>query len=291
MDFRSRCEYSPIAIRMSNINAPNKNPSQKPRKLPPLWLFRRGTIIATEDTIENASSWCELWEWRCAGLVVAAIAAEFVLASLHPTYDSPLNRWGSAVADAAIAIGVVGEVWFGRLDGKCQTELRKRSNNKLGAAEKIAAEAHKAAAEAELQLEQLKRRFAPRWIDPQAVAEALKGVHPPRKIEIVYPRENTEAHRLASLIFGALWLAKWPAGNPVSIESILSGGSLNVPTILLAGGNSHGVSISSCDPVKDETTPSWALEMALLHAIGEISRGIDERFAPGEIRVVVGSKS
>jgi hypothetical protein len=94
---------------------------------------------ASEAQLETASSSCEGWGIGCAALVVVAIAVEFLLAYFHPTYDSPWNRWVSTIADAAIALGIVGEVAFGRLDGRLQTELRSRSNDKLsGAIDRLA---------------------------------------------------------------------------------------------------------------------------------------------------------
>ncbi|MBV8566637.1 MAG: hypothetical protein JO273_14385 [Methylobacteriaceae bacterium] len=48
----------------------------------------------------------------------------------------------------AIAIGIIGEVAFGMWDSRIQTELRSRSNDKLGAAEKEAGEANDRAAQA-----------------------------------------------------------------------------------------------------------------------------------------------
>jgi hypothetical protein len=117
-------------------------PTKKARKLPlPAWYLPKGTIYATKNQLEEASSSCELWGVGCGGLVVIAVIAEFVLATLHPPYDSPSERWGSAVADALIALGIVGEVSFSIWDGRIQTELRNRSNKRVEAAERTLAEA------------------------------------------------------------------------------------------------------------------------------------------------------
>lgn len=130
----------------------------------PAWYLRNGTINATENQLESASSSCERWGIWCGALVVAAVIAELVIAWIEPPYNTFLVD--SAIADAAIALGIVGEVAFGMRDGRIQTELRKRSNEKLGAAEKAASEAGQRAAEASLELARIK---APRSFSAEAV--------------------------------------------------------------------------------------------------------------------------
>jgi hypothetical protein len=127
--------------------------------LPP-WYLPKGTIYANEDQLEAGSSSCERWAIGFGTIVVIAVIAELVLAVVHPSYDSPWERWGSATADALIALGIVGEVLFGMWDGRIQTELRDRSNKKVADATARAAEAIERAAEAELQTERLRAQFS-----------------------------------------------------------------------------------------------------------------------------------
>jgi hypothetical protein len=110
--------------------------TQNPRNSFPAWRLPNGLTNATDAQLDSASSACERWEWGCAGIVVVAVLGEFLIAGIHPSYDSFLEQWGTAMADAAIAIGIVGEVLFGRMDARIQTELRTRSNKKLAEAER-----------------------------------------------------------------------------------------------------------------------------------------------------------
>jgi hypothetical protein len=64
-------------------------------------------MSAADSELETASSSCERWEWGCAALVVAAVIAEFFIAGVHPPYDSFVERWGTAIADALIALSIV----------------------------------------------------------------------------------------------------------------------------------------------------------------------------------------
>ena len=122
---------------MANHGAHTITAAQKAwRILPAAWrLPNAGLMNAADADLEIASTSCELWEDVFAALVVVAVAMEFVIAFVHPTYDSFLEHWGSTFADAGIALGIVGEVQFGRKDSRIQTELRKRSNDRLAQVE------------------------------------------------------------------------------------------------------------------------------------------------------------
>jgi len=159
---------------------------------------------ATDNAVENASSSCERWEWGCAAIVVVAVFAELVIAGLHPPYNSAWNRWGPAVADALIAFGIIGEVLFGRMDGRHQTELRGRSNEKLAAAIIGVAEANARAAEADLKRAELEAKLAPRRLSPEAMnilARELQGQIPPIYLRVL---GGVEARQYARDFFHVL---------------------------------------------------------------------------------------
>lgn len=86
---------------------------------------------ATEAELEASSESCERWGWRCGGLVVVAIAAEVLIAAFNLPYGSFFERWGNVLAGALIALGVAGEIMFARMGHSRQSELSRRSNDKL----------------------------------------------------------------------------------------------------------------------------------------------------------------
>lgn len=87
-------------------------------------------INAADNQLEAASTSCERWGLGGAGVVVAAVIAELVIAWIEPPYISFLAD--SAIADAAIAVGITVEVVLGTMwNNHIQTELRKRSNTRL----------------------------------------------------------------------------------------------------------------------------------------------------------------
>jgi hypothetical protein len=85
-------------------------------------------------------------------LVVIGVAATVAIAAYHPPYDSFLERWGSALADSLVVIGVAVEIKFGQMAGLRQSELRRRSDEKAVEANERAATANQKAEQARLEL-------------------------------------------------------------------------------------------------------------------------------------------
>jgi hypothetical protein len=169
---------------------------KKVRKLfLPAWYLPNGTINATENELEGASESCERWSIWCGALVIISIAAEFVIAIAQPPYSLFLKL--SAVADAGIAIGIVGEVMFGIRNNRIQTELRKRSNVALAAANERAANADLARAE-------LEAKLLPRMLNQEQwdVIQGLRGRF--AAISIAY-ETDAETHWFAQQIRDALF--------------------------------------------------------------------------------------
>jgi len=155
---------SPAANKIANTNAVSTTPIKSALMCPfPDWYLPKGTINASNDELESASSSCERWAIGFAGVVIFAVAAEVIIALAKVSYAAFLAD--SVFADAAIAIGVVGEVFFGTIrNNNIQAELRKRLNKQLASAVQSAAEAHERAANAELEMQELRAKIAWRRI-------------------------------------------------------------------------------------------------------------------------------
>lgn len=205
--------------------------------------------------MEGASESCDRWERGCAAIVVVAVVAELVLAAVHPSYDSLWNRAGSAFADAAIALGIVGEVWFGRRDARIQTELRNRSNKKLGDAEKIAAEANERAKQIELELAKFK---APRSLTPeqQKALAAEISVFKGQRVYLVASPSTSETEIFMRVLAYVFQLAEWTiVGTNSSPQPIF---------ILPTGVIVQWYAPQGSDPMSSaEKGPSLALAAAL----------------------------
>ena len=99
--------------------------------IPFAWRLPKGIINASDNELESSGDACETLSWVCGGIVVLGVLAEAVLAGLHLPYDSLWERWDSVIANAAVVLGVVGEVQFGMMAFRRDKELKRRSDEKL----------------------------------------------------------------------------------------------------------------------------------------------------------------
>jgi hypothetical protein len=170
----------------------------------------RGIINASETQIETASSSCERWEWAFAGLVVVGVIAEFVIAGIHPLYDSFLEQWETATAGALVALGIVGEVVFGRIDARYQTELRKRSNDKLSNAIERAAILEKEAADARGRVADIERLTSWRHVSDEQrekIASSIRHTADSLDVLVEHQIGDTEAFSYGREIIKTLAVA------------------------------------------------------------------------------------
>lgn len=262
---------------------------------------------ASDIELDGASSSCERRQWGCAGFVVAAVVAELVIAGVHPSYDSQLNKWGTVLADVAIALGIVGEVIFGRLDARIQTELRRRSNEQLTSATQAAGEANERAAVAlkgavahELQLRKLS---SPRAFDQEKFKEAM-ALEPRTgaKAEILYVRDCPDCWWIATLLWGCLLAAKWEIIKRGPIPEP-TGDKANLPAAFSVKGMPHGITVVSkvatflpavapfMSALQGKNSPSGVLHFAIQSAMGIVLEGIvaqtDESMPDDTVRVVI----
>jgi len=130
----------------------------------PAWHLDGGVVNATEDELEAAVSSCERIAIYFGGVVVIGLVIEIVLAIDHPPYDSRLGEWGSVFADVLVAVGVMVEVLFSARGTRYQSELQRRSNDRLSLATTEAGKAN-------LEVAWLKAQIAPRVLSKEQYEE------------------------------------------------------------------------------------------------------------------------
>jgi hypothetical protein len=151
-----------------------------------------------------------------AAAVVIAVLAELLIAWIEPPYHSFLAY--SAVTDAVVAIGIAGEILLGTIwNNKIQTELRKRSNDKVAEAIELAAKAsertailEKETVEAKLELQRLITPRSQRIIGENAekiVAAILPFAG--TKFDIGHAREGREHWDFLWVLEPLLVKAEW----------------------------------------------------------------------------------
>jgi hypothetical protein len=238
-----------------------------------------GTINASENQLESASSSCERWEWGCAGAVVVALVAEFAIAAIHPPYDSFLEQWGTAIADTVIALGIVGEVLFSRKDARIQTELRNRSNAKL-------ADAIRRAAKAEFDLAILRLQTAPRQIDPAKFLAPLAKAKKPAKVELRYQKDWPEPWSFAEELFTYLNIAGWNPSLPIEIGSDDKPPNSSPPMV---GPDTSGILLLTKNLLTDLKDPDSAVRgmITALETASTLTIGPDVRLPENTLKILV----
>jgi hypothetical protein len=295
---------------VAHTNDQNKIARRNLRKLFSLELYLpKGIKYASDLELEEASSASERWAISCGALVVISVVVELIIARLDPPYD--IFLYLSIWPDAAIALGIVGEVACGMWDGRIQTEQRRRSNEKLGIAEKVAGEAHARAAESELKLMQLRKLVGHRSVNIETLKKELEG-KPKSRVAIWYLPDSSDGHWLAHQLSGGLANAGWSPERPIPIpdldaqvvEKIMPGVPLLLPILrtnprsVNAGGQPSGITVVGDNAIVDVSdfksdTPFNALRMALVRSTGSnIYSGVSQ-FSPvptGTLRVVIAEK-
>jgi hypothetical protein len=206
-----------------------------------------------------------------------AVLAEFAIAVFHPPYNSFLEQWGSAVANAVIALGIVGEVLFSRKDARIQTELRKRSNGQLASAIESAAEAGARAAEAnakalEAQAE-LDRLKAPRLLSEEQRGRITEKMRQFADQEFTgaVTMGVSDAWTLWRLIANSLEGAGWVRASP-------SGQAFGDPPASIPITARTGVGVLTPVGGRDFTIERVRIGQALAEAIA--AEGIDAIWSP-----------
>ena len=173
----------------------------------------------------------------------------------------------------------------------------------LGELTEHTAEANARAKEAELKLEQLRERLAPRKINGPEFVKALEG-KPKAPVEIVFVRDDPECWQLAMQIRDWLKTAGWEHTQPAAITGPDESRFASYPSSMQAGGQPSGVVIvqratSQADFERERMnsfdgpidTPGKALSHALMGSLGSIGGSMGfETGTIGKLRVVVGPK-
>lgn len=131
-------------------------------------------------------------------MVLIGVAATVAIAAIHPLYDSFWERWGSAIADSLVVIGVFIEIRFSQLAGLRHGELKRRSDERVAEANQSAAQAIKDAAEARERTAEVERLTAWRRVNRKFKEKIVAAfAQKPLRILIEYQTGDPEAFSFA----------------------------------------------------------------------------------------------
>jgi len=222
-------------------------------------------------------------------LVVVGVIAELAIAAWHPPYDSFWEQWGSSVANGLIAIGVAFEIKFGQMAGLRQSELRRRSEEKVAEANLRAATALEGAKRA---YQTAKENAEPRQIKPKEFNGYIEMAQP-AKAEILYVRDCADCLWLAFGIMATLKGAKWEIVKYGPLEQP-TGDKAHLSAAVAAGAAVQGgVTMLGKPPLDwvDFKKPFAALHAALVcGGVGgdpALNCMADDKLPEGLIRIIV----
>jgi hypothetical protein len=162
-----------------------------------LWALMHddGIINVPSNEVEALGAFCELLIFSAGAVVFCGLGIEVVVALQHPVFESWLGRWGPVVSASLVALGVGAEVMGASWSGDCQSELTRRSNERVGELEKEAAEARERTAEIERLTMYRRISLEQRGM----IAERIKPV-PSAFLDVLveYERGDTEAYTCAT---------------------------------------------------------------------------------------------
>jgi hypothetical protein len=236
-------------------------------------------------TAEGADFWFSIFSWLLVAAAICVGVATYgvtVMGSAKEHFSSERIAANEAETKRAIA------------DSDNAREGAAKANE-------AAAFANERAASAELELEKIKQQARPRQLNGALLVEALEG-KPKAPVEILFPRDDSEAFALAMQIRDFLKLAHWEVLEPSAISSEHIAPRLSrYPTVMGAGGQPSGVSVVARPLTPDDfsreegdvpDTPFKSLKNALLKSLGQLSstESLGEGPPAGILRIVVGPK-
>jgi hypothetical protein len=272
---------------------------------------------ATETERDRLGVDAERLEDFCVLFVFIGIAFDAVvaLASLLALLSPLGEKIAYLIANAAIVIGVYGEIRFGHIRGDILKLRLVEAIDHLGVLEIARASAEERAAHAKERTADLEARAAesekqahemglkavetelkmqrlssPRVPDQEKFLKALAGKPSPAKIDVMYAMEGSDCAILAAWTAKLLRDAGWPV-DPEYPLVIPRSTDPHVSSAQMEGGQPWGITILEHEP-KKSGSPTHALLNALFESLGSplLAAIKTDRIQKGELRIVVGPR-
>jgi hypothetical protein len=132
-------------------------------------------MAKTDDKIREDVSVFDMLAEYGGWIVAVGLVVEVVLAFLYRGDKPFFEAWGPVIANTLVVVGVIAEVYFTRLSSHGQSELDRRSEERVAAANERAAAADARALEATLELAKFR---APRELTNEQWAHIREKVAP-----------------------------------------------------------------------------------------------------------------
>jgi hypothetical protein len=176
---------------------------------------------------------------------------------------------------------VAFEIIFSRMAGLRQNELRRRSDERVAAA-------NARAEEAQLKTEQLRKAMAWRRLEDDAFFKLIGRVK--GNAHFVYVDNDPESFHFAVGLQVLLARAGWTVSAPQPIPYRLQHGALMIPSNVPVSANGVTITVPSLEEADREGTAFNALEKALREQLGSVFARRDESVSSDRLLVVIAPK-
>jgi hypothetical protein len=253
-------------------------------------------IQTLKGSFERDGVWAEASAWA----IVGGLVLEVCLLLWFSKDRSSCETLSLVAANGIIAAGVFGEIHFGRRAARSLKRLQQISDETVASAKRASDEANQKAQEAMLELERLRKRFGPRYIDPEMFSKDIAG-QPKLPVQILYLKDDPDSYSLSFQILSLLNRATWDVVVPTPIRPNPQFPSPLLPTAFSVGAKISGVTIvvkvielldgpalaELPESGKIASSASVALGRALIRSLGGLGMGTDPTMPEGVLRVVV----
>jgi hypothetical protein len=268
---------------------------------------KSSAAISSSSPEEKRVERFDTLEHMCAWLVVVGIIVEY-LPRFIKWFQSP--TWGTfqdITGGVILTLGIAGEILFGRKASSAEKKIRDDAKLEIERLRARAAEAERQTADLQIEIANAREQQAtaerllvdlrldqmPRSATfnklkfASALESDLKG-----SAEIMYPRQDAEAHAFAEDLVKCFVLAHWDV--PHGATSIPEHPFDTPPAILVAGGTPVGITVRANSGVNE-----WPLKTVVdaFNLVAEqggrqyrVFASLDGTLPQGRVRIVVGPK-
>jgi hypothetical protein len=204
------------------------------------------------------------------------------------TYWAPVLETIADIAFAIVIVALAVELVSGRIAKRFERQIEQANELKI--------------AELNNETARLRKQIAPRQFDGDAFRKSLEG-KPKAPVEIMFPREDSEAFRLATEFGNVLKMAGWQTSEPTPIPPGDIPRLSKQPSIASVGADTGVTVVIRADSQSDfQSIRDFQAPTALSALVDAITQNLGSARAagagpdvfnvppPGVLRIVVGPK-
>jgi hypothetical protein len=233
------------------------------------------------ETLKGSFKRNSRWAGWSGQAIVVGLALDIVILLIFAKDKSWIETAAGVIATFVIGGGVWLELHFAHKAEAAAIRLQQISDEKVAELNARAALAEQKAAEANRQVEYLKKLRGPRSV-PYNALDGLRSL-PSRRAQILYVEDAPDGKRLAGTMHGALKRSGWEVMDSRSIPPLPPNAFGEIVSVTVFENQFTTLDEASRNPAS-------VLVSALAEVLGECSIDRDKDLPDGTVRIVIGPK-